>query len=400
MIKNFDYTKYINYFLIGYAFCLPISKAGTSFFEILIIILWIIEGNWRYKFNQYKINPLIITLSLFVIYSILSIFWASNISYGFDYVSKYKHFIIIAVIYSSLDKRFIKYIFSAFLLSMFISEIVSYGIFFEIWTYKNIQPRDPSPFLNHTDYSIYLTFTAMILLSRIFYEENIKYNILYSLFFISVTANLFINGGRTGQATFVIVLFMVFILNMKKKLKAFILSLLLLVITFSIAYNSSPNFNKRFNQATVDISNMIHKDNFKGSFATRVALWIVGFEEITDKFSFGSGIGNEMRNVNYYSKNNNWTTHKLSRYGDHHNIFITYGVQLGQIGLVLILSIFYFLFSLKIKNNQYKNLNYVFIILFIMWSFGGLSFHLMSSMVFFALFAGLFNKIQLIEKDR
>lgn len=398
-IKNYqeNIKLYINYMLVGYAFCLPISKAGISFFGILIILLWVSEGDWRYKFNQYKNNPLILALSIFILYSIISLFWASNMSYGLDYVFKYKHFIIIAVIYSSLDKRFIKYIFTAFLLSMFISEIVSYGIFFEIWTYKNISPHDPSPFLNHTDYSIYLTFTAMILLSRIFYEDNIKYKILYSLFFISVTANLFINGGRTGQATFVIVLFMVFILNMKKKLKAFILSLLLVTITFSIAYNSSPNFHKRFNQATTDISNMIYQNNFKGSFSTRVSLWIVGFEEITEKFSFGSGIGNEMKMVDYYSKNNNWTTNKLSNFGDHHNIFITYGVQLGQIGLILILSIFYFLLNLKIKNNQYKNLNYVFIILFIMWSFGGLSFHLMSSMVFFALFAGLFNKISLME---
>ncbi|MEA3554582.1 MAG: O-antigen ligase family protein [Campylobacterota bacterium] len=366
----------------------------------MIILLWLIEGNWKYKLSQYKTNPLIITLSLFIILSIVSIFWASNIFYGLDYVSKYKHLIIIAVIYTSLDKKFIKHILSAFLISMFISEVVSYGIFFEIWNYKNISPHDPSPFMNHTDYSIYLTFTAMILLSRIFYENNLKYRLVYILFFISVTANLFVNGGRTGQVTFFIVLFMLFLLNMKNKIMAIIFTILISMVTFIAAYNLSPNFHNRFNQATADITNMIEQNNFKGSFATRVSLWIVGVEQISDNLLFGSGIGNEMKNVNYYSKDNNWTTNNLARYGDHHNIFITYGVQLGILGLILILLIFYSLIILKYENKQYKNLNYIFIITYILWSFGGLTFHLHDSIVFFALFAGLFNKISLLEKRR
>jgi O-antigen ligase len=116
---NFDKKNinlYINYFLVGYAFCLPISKAGTNFFEISILLMWLYEGNWKYKLSQYKENPLIVAFALFLGYSLVSVFWASSISYGLDYISKYRHFLMIPVIYTSLDKQYIKHIFSAFII--------------------------------------------------------------------------------------------------------------------------------------------------------------------------------------------------------------------------------------------------------------------------------------------
>ena len=60
---------------------------------------------------------------------------------------------------------------------MFISEIVSYGIFFEFWTYKNATVENPNAFMSRTDYSVYLTFTSIILIMRIFNETHLKYKI-------------------------------------------------------------------------------------------------------------------------------------------------------------------------------------------------------------------------------
>ena len=242
--KQKDTNFYINYLLIGYAFCIPISKAGTNLFEVLIILLWIYQGNWKYKLEQYKSNPLIITFGIFIGFSLISIFWASSVAFALDYIGKYRHFLMIPIIYTSLDKKFLGHIFSAFLISMFLSEIMSYGIFFEFWTYKNVLPSDPAPFMDHVSYSIYLAFTSMILLNKIFFETELKYKVIYVLFFITVTSNLFLNGGRSGQVTFFIILLILAILNAKHKLKAVAVSVLFLSITFFAAYNISPNFQR------------------------------------------------------------------------------------------------------------------------------------------------------------
>ena len=402
--SSMDYNKYINYALIGYAFCLPISKAGVNFFEIGMLLLWILQGNWQSKFLLYKKNLLIIGIFLLIAWSLLSVFWGSDVKFALNYVAKYRHFLIILVIYSSLQKEYVHKIFSGFLLGMFLSEIISYGIFLEFWHYKNVSPSDPTPFMSHTDYSIYLAFTSILLITRFLdkNETNIKLKIGYLLFFLSSTTNLFVNGGRTGQVTFIVLIFTSFIMSFQSKLKATIVSLILIVVIFTLAFNFSPNFHNRFNQGQTEIINLYDDNDYRGSFSTRLLLWKVGLLSFKDHFLIGTGIGNDMKGANLYAEKLGVSADKkwnLSEYGDHHNTFITLAVQLGIFGLAIIILIFYALFRLRFESYYYKILNITFIVGFFLWSFGGITFHTMNPMVFFALFAGLFNKISYIESN-
>ena len=51
-----DYNKFINYFIVLYSFCLPISKAGTTFSAICLILLWFIESNFKVNNENLSIN--------------------------------------------------------------------------------------------------------------------------------------------------------------------------------------------------------------------------------------------------------------------------------------------------------------------------------------------------------
>ena len=397
-MMNINYNKnninlYINYLLVGYVFCLPISKAGTNFFEILIILLWLFQGDWKNKYNQYKSNPLIVTFVIFILYSLVSVFWANSISVWLDYIAKYRHFLLIPILYTLFDIKYLNYVFTAFLSSIFISEIMSYGIFFEFWTYKDVSPSDPSPFMDHISYSVYLAFTSMILLNKIFFESDIKYKVIYIFFFTTVTANLFINGGRTGQVIFVVTLISLFIFNSKNRIKSLFSSILLLSIIFISAYNMSPNYKNRFNYTVGEINLMITENNFEGGFSQRVSLWIVGIDKFKDNYLFGTGIGNEMVDIDIYSSKYNIKTIDMTEFGDHHNMFLTYAIQLGIPGLIIILFIFYNIIILKFNKKEYRNLNIIFIISFFLWSLTGMTFHGMNPMTFFALFTGLFTSL-------
>jgi O-antigen ligase len=392
-IHDIEYSKYINYFLVGYAFMVPISKAGTNLFEFFILLFWILEGRWKYKFNRYKENKFIVILLLFIIFSLISVLWAASIVQGLDYVAKYRHFLIILVFYTSLEKRFVQPVISAFLVSMFISEVVSYGIFFEWWTYRNISPSYPTPFMDHISYSVYLTMTAMILMHRIIYTD--KNRLFYMVFFVSVVVNLFVNGGRTGQVGFILVFIFTLVYNFQSKIRFFTTSIVSIILIVVVAYNSSPNFHNRVNQAKNDLHNMAYSDNYNSSLGIRVLFWTIGGAQALDNlFTVGSGIGNEMKEIEHYAKEHgfNYSSY-LASYADHHNIFVTYSIQLGIIGLLLILLMFYFLARLPISTIEYKSLSYVFVILFISWSFTGITLHVMNGMVFFSLFAGLFSSL-------
>jgi len=395
-----DYVKSINYALIGYAFMLPLSKAGVNLFESFIFLFWVLEGQWEKKFLLLRKNSLSISIILLILISTLTLPYARDISFGASYILKYRHFLIILIIFTALDRKYLNYIFSGFLLGMFFSEIVSYGIFFEWWQYKNILPNDPSPFMSHTDYSIYLAFTSMILLNRIFDKSyKLKNRIFYLLFFITSTSNLFTNGGRTGQVVFFIVLSIGFIMSIKKRLIA-VVSLIVVgstILTFS--YQFSPVFHQRVLYTQNEVSNMITKNDYRGAFSQRVALWQMGLNNFEDNFILGTGIGNDMKSLKYYTEkfNFDYDIFKGFKKSDNHNTFLTLSIQLGIMGLFIISFIFYSLFTLKFKTLNFRILHITFFVTFFLWSMGGITFHTMNPMIFFALFAGIFNKVSYIE---
>ncbi len=399
IIKKFKIN--INYLFMLYAFCLPISKAGVSIFAGLILLYWLFSNNWKYKWLTYKNNLLSITILIFIGFSALSLtlFGYSDLSYALDYISKYWHFLIILVIYSLFDIKYLNKVLSVFLLGMFISEITSYGIFFQWWNYNNISSTDPAPFMNHTDYSAYLAFTSILLLLNAIYEKIIFKKLLYIIFFITVTANLFINGGRTGQVIFLVIIFISFIMSFKNKFKAIILAAIVLTSILITAYIISPNFTARMDYTKHEITKMIYDKNFDGAFARRVALWKVGIDKFSDNIFIGSGIGNEMQGIKQYAKKNSFNPDNFPTIpnSDHHNTFITIAVQQGLLGLMILIVIFYSIFNLHFKSLKIQILNYTFITTFFMWSMGGITFHTMDPMIFFAFFAGLFNKIARVD---
>ena len=399
--KNF-YEDYINYLILLYAFCLPISRAGVSLSVILIFLFWIFQANFKRKFYEIKQNYFILLIFIFIIYSFIAILWSSDKIFAIEYVKKYYHFLIIPIIFTSLKKEYIDKVFSAFLLGMLISEITSYGIFFELWTKEGVSPNDPSPFMDHTNYSTYLAFTVFILMHKIIHTDDLKWKLAYSIFFLFSTSNLFLNGGRTGQFSFLIALCLIGFLNFKNKLKAVVLFISLGTTIFVSAYNLSPVFKDRFDYFLHDVEVMINEKDFSNSFSLRVALWISGLEASKHNLIFGSGIGDERENANYILQKFNISNDNFKQDTensiDFHNMYVQYIVQLGIVGLIVILLIFYLFFKLDIRDKVYRNLLIIFLILYFCHSMLGNSFHINQSMVLFALFSSIFITIYKYQK--
>ena len=401
-ISRTFYNNYINYFIILYAFCLPISRAGISLSIVLIFLFWILEADFKRKYFEIKNNYFILTIFIFILYSFISVLWSSDKIFALEYVKKYYHFLIIPIIFTSLKKEYIDKVFSAFLLGMLISEITSYGIFFELWRKEGISPNDPSPFMDHSNYSTYLAFTVFILMHKIIHTDDLKWKLAYSIFFLFSTSNLFLNGGRTGQFSFLITLCIIGFLNFKNKLKAVVLFISLGTTIFVSAYNISPVFKDRFDYFLHDVEVMINEKDFSNSFSLRVALWISGLEASKHNLIFGSGIGDERENANYilqkFNISNDNFKQETENSIDFHNMYVQYIVQLGIVGLIIILLIFYLLFKLDIRDKVYRNLLIIFLILYFCHSMLGNSFHINQSMVLFVLFSSIFITIYKYEK--
>ena len=392
-------NRYINYLSVIYAFLLPISRGGISILTALLFILWIFSEDFKNKIEFLKSNKTIIYLFAFIGFSLLSLLWSSNMSSGLYYIRKYWYFLTIIVIASSVEKKYLHYMVSAFLSGMLISEIISYGVFFELWSLKNATVDFPNPFMSHIQYSMFLAFTSLLLLSRIFYEKSLNLKIIYSMFFLMTTANLFINAGRTGQAAFAFSLFIVGFLHVKNKLVAFLgMSVLLFGILFT-SYTISPNFKARVDIGVEDIKKIVSKEDYCSSIGLRFAVWQIGGEIFLDNPIFGIGVTNDMNTLKQKidSKHPNMKCAKIMP--SYHNFYIQTAVHLGLIGLILYLMIFYSLLKSGIKNKFFFDLSIIFVGVYSVSSLVANMFHVQFPEAFFALFTGIFIAQKRIESE-
>ena len=397
--RNINYEKMYLYLLIAFAFSIPISRALISFFTILLPLIWLIEGDFKRKFNQIKENKAVLLLSLFIIFGYISLSWTEieNIKDGFSSVTKTIRLVLIPllIVITTLRPEHISKVITGFLMGMLISEILSYGIFFELWILPvgGGIPADPTPFMHHLDYSTFLTFTALLLLNRFFSTADWRLKAFYFVYFLFVTSNLFLNGGRTGHFAFAISIFVVGFLNIKNKFKAFFSMLLLVTAIFYAAYEISPVFKERFDAGSAEVSKMQegHNSKYEGSFGIRLGAWIISKDIIKDNFFFGTGSGTENKKLYEYAKNHSdKSLQPIQELINFHNQYIQIFVRLGLIGIILYIFMWYYIGKLDIKERNISNLRYIFITVFFTASQVENIFENQFPMAMFALFIGIF----------
>jgi len=390
----------IHYVALAYALVLPLSRAGITFFTGLLVLLWVIDGNLIDKIKKLLQNNIIVALTLFIFINFVSLFWTEDVVETLGYIRRYWYLLPIFVLATTIKKEYISKILSAFILGMFISEIISYGIFFELWHFDCATPENPSPFMHHIEYSIFLAFTALVLLSRIFNEGDVKYKLLYVFFFITISGNLFLTAGRTGQFAFVLGLFVLALVSFKNKFKAFSISFILAVVILGIAFNVSTTFHDRIITGKENLVSVIDNKDYCTSWGGRVGAWIVSKDIISEHPFLGVGVVDNMKEF-----------HKIidTRYPEMkcmheifmhvHNQYFQIFTQLGLLGLIVFLSIFYFIFKLPLHSGEYNKIKYIYLTVLLFAFISEVIFHRQFSMVLFAFIIGLLLAQHRIENE-
>ena len=365
----------------------------------MLFILWLFSDDFKKKLEFIKSQKVILYFFAFVGFSFLSILWSGDAPSTLAYVRKYWYFLVILVIATTIQKKFIEYSISAFLAGMLISETLSYSIFFELIQWKNVSPHDPTPFMNHLQYAMFLSFTSLLLLNRFFHEKQIKWKVFYFLYFLTVTSNLFLNGGRTGHLAFAVSIFAVGFLNIKSKVLAFFSMLALAVSIFYTAYHVSPVFKTRFDASIAETEKITNKGAFCGSFGARLGMWIVGSELFLEHPIIGTGVVKNMDEMNKRIKESHPDKLCIIGLPSYHNFYVQTAVHLGIIGLFLYLMIFYSMLKLKIQNKYYFKMMVIFVSVYSVSSLVENMFHEQFSMAILTLFTGIFIAQYRVENE-
>jgi O-antigen ligase len=254
--------------------------------------------------------------------------------------------------------------------------------------------------MHHIEYSVFLAFTGLILLGRIFTEKDMKYKILYIFFFTTVSGNLFLTAGRTGQLAFVIGLFVLALISFQNKLKAFIVSFVLSTIIVGMAFNLSTTFHDRVIMGKNNLVNVVENASYCTSLGGRVGAWIISKDMIKENPILGVGIIDNMKDFHSIIDNKYPEMKCMHQSFMHiHNQFLEVSTQMGFIGLLIFISIFYMIARLPIRENQYKNIKYIYVTILMFSFIPEVLFHRQFSMALFALIIGLLLAQHRIENE-
>ncbi len=370
-------NRWINYLLIAFAFAFPLSIAAANIILALLVLLWLIEGDFKNKWFKIKHNKVFWILALLLFLLILSTLFSSSYTQGFKINDRIdnqfefiKRFFWIGTFYliaiSSMQQKTINKMVNSFLLAMFINEIISYSVYFQLidigyfkkigLLYTRASPSDPSP-MNHSFYSLYLAITILLLLYKIFYSKN-SYFIKLSLFFFlaSASINLFVNAGRTGQLAIIIGVLIFIIFHFKNNKKLFFGNIFIIVLILYLAYNFSPNFKKRMHTSLNSLITLIKHQNFSTSWGERIALDISSFNYLISspqKFILGAGAGIAKKEYLEFTQLSYPLIYKTIK---HERTLHNQYLQSWLDGTIFSLFLLFYLFFILFKNNSTNNI--------------------------------------------
>lgn len=396
LISKINYAEIYYILTLLLAFLAPLSWKMSRFLIILIILSKLLQFDYNKFFKHIKLSKALMVLLVFLSYQFITLFWTqSTYQEAHDFIRGYLLWLAIPVLASTLNLKQIKKIITVFLIGMSISEIIAYGMYFGFWTIDGRGADYPSPFMHHTSYSIFMAFTAIILLNRLYANSyNLKEKLFMGIFFLTVVGNLFISQGRIGQLTLAITIIIAGVLHFKFRVKTLLVSMLIVVSLFSLAYQASPMFQDRVKMANHDIQK-IKEGNFNSSWGIRVAYIVLGSHIIKENPVFGVGLEDTKDEGLSALKGNPYNFEQevidFMEISFHfHNQYLMTALQGGIIGLILLLAMFYFLLKLPISNPGLKRLNILFVSVFIIASVSDPFIMYEQTRVLFILFSSLF----------
>jgi O-antigen ligase len=327
-------------------------------------------------------------------------FWTeTSYAVSHSYFNNYLLWFAIPVLSVSLKREDLSRIITVFLSAMFISEVIAYGMYFELWKVSGHGPEYPSPFMHHGAYSIFMAFTALLLLNRIYsslYSNREK--IVMGIFFLTISGNLFISQGRIGQLAYAVAILSAGIMHFRLRIKTLFLSTLLIAALFTAAYQMSPMFQHRVAMAKNNIDKIMD-GNLSSSWGIRVAYIILGSEIIKDHPIIGIGIGDVRAVAQHYIDNDRvqFSSHVEQFLPKHqfHNQYLMLMVQSGLIGILLFLAMFYTLFRLPILDQEKKQTSILFGIIFMVAFISNPFLLVNETRTLFILFTSLFAAVSL-----
>jgi len=321
---------------------IPTSIAITNLVIGLLALCWIIEGDFKNKFKTIKASKWMLSIFALIALYGLGMLWGNthlNAEWQFQRLALLLVFPILKTI--AISQLTIKRSVMAFLGTAFISALASILInnniiqpLGEYLSFIQVSRRNAA-FITYNYHNVILSLSFTISL-YILIERKSKYKVALVLFIIAYAISIFTERGRAGQVIFNLsALFYIIYYNRKHFLR--LLAFIILLFSFQfIVYKTTKVYKNRFDA----VSNIIANKGDRGDGKADDIRYIFvkeSLDRIINKPILGYGTGS----FGTIFKNEVKSGHDFSEHKTPHNQYLYVWFELGILGLILLLLIFY-----------------------------------------------------------
>lgn len=340
--------NFVNGCLLLTVFFIPISPTLKSIFLILSVIGIILTKHTLSEIKQLASSQWCKSIFIFFLIVLLEVIWSeAPLATRLIILEKYAKLLCLPILTlgfrTPMMRQLSLYVFlMAMVVTCFISILKAHGL---------IVFHGPDPgevFHNHIVTGFMTAFAAYLSGLFIIQQSGIKRILFFSLFLFFSYQLLFINTGRTGYILYLALMCLLLINHCSWKLA--LTAILLFSVCFGFIGYQSPVVSKGLLQIKQDVDEFTH-----GHKSSSVGYRIMFHQYAKSLFLSSPWIGHGAGSFsNSFERDNpvpSWTSSRLL---DPHSQYWLVAAEFGAVGLVLLLAVFFNLFSASLKMKDMK----------------------------------------------
>lgn len=394
-------NKIYYWLFIALAFFIPVYDKVSALIIALLLLNWILEGQFRQKFRLVLTNKQRRTIFLFsTLYFayLLGMTYTANWEYGlFDLETKLS-ILVFPLLFSSIDFQVLRDRLWHFLVAFLAGNLLTTIILLIHATINYYDSKSTSEFFygglswfHHASYiAMFLVFSVGIICYHLLTEykafsKRLKIILISLLIYFSQFIILLSSKAGLLSLAIILVSTIGFVFYQKKYIKGF-LFILIVVAVFWSAFNFLPTVSSRINSAQDALTNENLGKDTRNSTGERILIWQSAVQIIKENFLFGVGTGDVKDRLLWeYNKNEITTAYELKL--NAHNQYLQTYIAIGMFGFLILIATLLLPFISAIKKRQIILLLFLFLFSF------NLLFESMlerqAGVVFYAFFNGL-----------
>ena len=347
------------YFISFCVICFAIPFATWLSFIItpLLLMVWIIERNWKNKWNSIKESRtlcIIILFALFWFINIIGLFYSNDLLKGLERTYHKLPFLVYPLIFFTLDKAFftkerIFILFKLFLAAIILMLLISWGN--SLIHYIKTGDRGYlyymyfSYYFGHPSYCSLKVCIAFIIA---FYLFNYRTQYPYIAMMILFAVSIFFLQSRTGILAFIIIVLISVFYYLHCHKKSLWYGICGIVLFIFLTVGAIMLFPYRLEEQVKNINTKHAEANI--ILGARSEIWSAAYQlALKHKLT---GIGTGYHTESYLSETEMEIFNKNHLFINTHNQFLQNFLEHGIWGFttLVLLTIYSFYFSIKTKN--------------------------------------------------